>query len=207
MITCEFFAPPGQSLTLLVCAYGTYTPANGAGDAATETARAGVYTATIGEALSGWHTAHIVAAAGWELPIGDVYLVAGATCRVRSAAPGYASAISVPTGPVDPTWADVYADVYDEAGEALAGVVCSLRIAKEPAGSGQIYGGAIAEETSDANGRVRWPKRPVGATIEYWRGPADADPKRLKRATIQQADVVDGVYWLPRIVGHQDLEE
>jgi hypothetical protein len=83
MITCEFFAPPGQSLTLLVCEYGSYTPANGAGDAATETARAGVYTATIAEALSGWHTAHIVAAAGWELPIGDVYLVAGEICRVR----------------------------------------------------------------------------------------------------------------------------
>jgi len=82
-ITVEFFAPPGQSLTLLVCEYGTYTPANGAGDAATETARAGVYTAEISEALSGWHTAHIVAAAGWELPIGDVMLVDGETCRVR----------------------------------------------------------------------------------------------------------------------------
>jgi len=82
-ITVEFFAPPGQSLTLLVCEYGTYTPANGAGDAATETARAGVYTAEIAEALAGYHTAHIVAAAGWELPIGDVMLVDGETCRVR----------------------------------------------------------------------------------------------------------------------------
>lgn len=83
MITVEFFAPPGQSLTLLVCEYGTYTPANGAGDAATETARAGLYTAEIAEDLSGWHTAHIVSVAGWELPIGDVYLVSGATCRVH----------------------------------------------------------------------------------------------------------------------------
>jgi hypothetical protein len=81
-ITVEFFAPPNQSLTLLVCAHGVYTPANGSGDAATETARAGVYLATVAEALAGWHTAHIVAAAGWELPIGDVYLQAGQRCRV-----------------------------------------------------------------------------------------------------------------------------
>jgi hypothetical protein len=89
-INVEFFAPPGQSLTLLVCEYGTYTPANGAGDAATETARAGLYTATIAEALTGWHTAHIVAAAGWELPIGDVLMAAGEICRVRDHDPGMA---------------------------------------------------------------------------------------------------------------------
>jgi hypothetical protein len=28
-ITVEFFAPPGQSLTLLVCAHRSYTPVNG----------------------------------------------------------------------------------------------------------------------------------------------------------------------------------
>ena len=81
--TVEFFAPPGQSLTLLVCPHGEYTPANGAGDVATETARAGVYLATVAESLSGWHTAHIVADAGWELPIGDVYMVDGQRCRVH----------------------------------------------------------------------------------------------------------------------------
>jgi hypothetical protein len=80
-ITVEFFAPPGQSLTLLLCSHGTYTPANGVGDGATETARAGVYTATVAETLSGWHTAHIVLGSV-ELPIGDVYLVDGETCRV-----------------------------------------------------------------------------------------------------------------------------
>lgn len=93
-IAVEFFAPPGQSLTLLVCKRYTYTSVNGAGDAATETARAGLYTATIAEALSGWHTAHIVAAAGWELPIGDVYLAATGICRVRDHDPQVSAEIA-----------------------------------------------------------------------------------------------------------------
>lgn len=82
-ITVEFYAPPSQTLTLIVCEYGVYTPANGDGDAATETARAGVYTATVAESLSGWHTAHVSSSDGWELPLGDIYMVDGATCRVR----------------------------------------------------------------------------------------------------------------------------
>lgn len=82
----QFIAPPGQTLTLLVCPWDSLAPANGAGDAATETARAGVYQSTVDEtpALSGWHTAHVVSSAGWELPAGDVKIVDGETCRVGS---------------------------------------------------------------------------------------------------------------------------
>jgi hypothetical protein len=118
--------------------------------------------------------------------------------------PTYSIAAIAPTGSVDPDWANCYADVYDEDGVLEANVVCSLRISKEPSGSGQIFGGAATEETSDANGRVHWDNRPVGCQVEYWRGPADQDPKRIKRATIAAADVVGGVFWLPRIVGHEE---
>lgn len=204
MIKVELFAPPGQTLTLLVCEYGTYAAANGAGDAATETARAGLYTAEISETLSGWHTAHIVADAGWELPIGDVYLRDGATCRVRDASPSTQDPLRVPSGPEDAEWADLYADVYDDDGELESGVVCSLRLVAESTDVGQILSGGVVEATSDANGRVYWPKRPVGARVEYWRGAADTDPKRIKRTTISADDVSDGVYWLPQVIGHQD---
>jgi hypothetical protein len=65
-----------------------------------------------------------------------------------------------------------------------------------------IYDGVIAEATSDAQGEIVWPKRPIGAQLEYWRGPADQESRRVKRVTIAAADVVNGVYWLPSIVGH-----
>jgi hypothetical protein len=38
----QFVAPPNQTLTLLLCPWKSQAPANGAGDAATETDRAGV---------------------------------------------------------------------------------------------------------------------------------------------------------------------
>lgn len=118
--------------------------------------------------------------------------------------PTYSIELITAAGSVDPDWANVYGDVYDEDGVLEADVVCSLRISKEPSGSGQIFGGAASEATSDGNGRVCWVNRPVGCQVEYWRGAADANPKRTKRATINAADVVDGVFWLPRIVGHEN---
>jgi hypothetical protein len=196
----EFFAPPGQSLTLLLCAQGSYTPANGSGSAATETARAGLYTAAVAEDLTGWHTAHLKAAA-WELPAGDVFLRPNSTCRVRDASPSLQRASVTPSSSVDPGWADLYAEVYDEDGELEPDVVCTLRIIREPAGRGQIFGGGATECTSGADGRVCWPKRPVGCQVEYWRGGAELEPKRTKRATIAEDEVVDGVLWLPRLVG------
>lgn len=206
-ITLELLAPTGLTLTVDLYPYGSDTRANGSGDALVEaTNRKGLYTATIAEAITGWHTAHVLLSET-VIAVGDVYLVAGSTCRVRDASPSQSRANVVPSGGVDPEWADCYVDVYDEDGELEAGVVCSLRIVKEPSGSGQIFGGTAVEATSDANGRVCWPKRPVGCQIEYWRGGADADPKRIKRATIAAVDVVDGVFWLPRIVGHEDLTE
>ncbi len=72
----EFFAPPDQTLVLLLCEFGSTAPANGAGSVSTETARAGMYRAAVESdpPLAGWYTAHIVAAAAWELPIGDVWI-------------------------------------------------------------------------------------------------------------------------------------
>lgn len=56
----EFRAPPGLTLTLELYPYGSDTIGNTGGDTATEeTNRKGLYTATVTEALSGWHTAHI----------------------------------------------------------------------------------------------------------------------------------------------------
>ena len=77
--------------------------------------------------------------------------------------PTYSIAAIAPTGSVDPDWANCYADVYDKDGVLEADVVCSLRISKEPSGSGQIFGGAASEATSDANGRVHWDTRQSAA--------------------------------------------
>lgn len=72
----EFFAPTGLTLTLKLFPYGSDIIANGAGgDAATEaTNRKGLYSATVTESISGWHTAHVVDGSGNLIAVGDVYL-------------------------------------------------------------------------------------------------------------------------------------
>jgi hypothetical protein len=115
--------------------------------------------------------------------------------------PTYSIDLAAPAGSVDPNFCNVYADVYDGAGVLEKDVEVSLRIVREPSGSGAVFSGEIVTDTSDANGRVAWPGIPIGCRIEYWRGAAAADPKRTKQATIAATDVVGGVYWLPKIVG------
>lgn len=82
--TLEVFAPTGQTLIVELYPHGSDTIANGAGgDSLTEaTNRKGLYTATVAETLSGWHTAH-VKLGGVAILVGDVKMVDGATCRVR----------------------------------------------------------------------------------------------------------------------------
>ena len=118
--------------------------------------------------------------------------------------PEYALTAATVTGSTDPVWCHVYADVFDDSGQLEPGALVSLRIIKEPTGSGHVFGGGIATETADANGRVAWAgnrRLPVGCQIEYWRGAADADPKRVKKATIAATSVVSGSFWLPKLVG------
>lgn len=70
----EFVAPPGMTLTLYLYPYGSDTLANAGGDAATEaTNRDGLYSATVTEAISGWHTAHIYESAAL-VAVGAVYM-------------------------------------------------------------------------------------------------------------------------------------
>lgn len=82
--TIELFAAPGLTLTVELFAYLSDTIANGAGgDSLTEaTNRKGLYTATVSETLTGWHTAH-VKLSGTVIAAGDVYLVDGEMCLVR----------------------------------------------------------------------------------------------------------------------------
>lgn len=82
--TLEVLAPTGQTLTVELYPQGSDTIANGAGDSLTEaTNRKGLYTATVAEVLTGWHTAH-VKLGGVVILVGDAYMTDGATCRVRS---------------------------------------------------------------------------------------------------------------------------
>jgi hypothetical protein len=83
-VMIELLAPSGLTLTVELFPYSSDVIANGAGgDALAEaTNRKGLYTATVAETLSGWHTAH-VKLSGTVISVGDVYLVDGATCRVR----------------------------------------------------------------------------------------------------------------------------
>lgn len=118
--------------------------------------------------------------------------------------PTYTMTAVVVTGSTDPDWCYVYADVYDDDGQLDPGAAVSLRIVREPTGSGHVFGGGISTVNADANGRVAWAESkrlPIGCQIEYWRGAADADPKRAKKATIAAASVTGGVFWLPKIVG------
>ena len=156
-ITVEFIGPPGQTLTLLVCAYGTYTAANGAGDAATETARACLYTATVAEALSGWHTAHIVSADGWELAIGDVYMVDGSTCRVRARPAEDPAAGEVLVG----VGADSVTVTIAVGGVAVADA--DVWITSDAAGTSVVAGTL----QTDSNGRITF-MLDHGATYYLW---------------------------------------
>ncbi len=57
----EFEAPSGMTLTVELYPYGSDTIANTGGDTATEaTNRKGLYSASITESTSGWHTLHIL---------------------------------------------------------------------------------------------------------------------------------------------------
>ena len=76
----EFRAPSGLTLTLEVYPYGSDTIGNTGGDsAAEETNRKGVYTATVTEALTGWHTAHVMsgsdAIAVYDVDLNDTTVV------------------------------------------------------------------------------------------------------------------------------------
>lgn len=89
--TIELFAPTGLALTVELYPQGSDTIANGAGDSLTEaTNRKGLYTATVAETLSGWHTAH-VKLSGAVIAAGDVFLTDGETCRVRDHDPTVSS--------------------------------------------------------------------------------------------------------------------
>jgi hypothetical protein len=58
--TVEVLAAEGQTLTLHLYPWGSDTRANGSGDTLTEaTNRKGLYSATVTEAITGWHTAHV----------------------------------------------------------------------------------------------------------------------------------------------------
>lgn len=84
--TLELLAPTGLTLSVQLYPYGSDTIANGVGgDSLTEaTNRKGLYTATIAEAITGWHTAHVFLS-GTVIAAGDVYLIADEVCRVRDA--------------------------------------------------------------------------------------------------------------------------
>lgn len=127
--TLELFAPSGLALTVQLYPYGSDTIANGAGgDALTEaTNRKGLYTATIAEAITGWHTAHVFLS-GTVIAAGDVYLVAGATCRVRDHDPRLSTELAalavVPTAAVGATPAD--GDLTIIRGDAFSGTVSDV---------------------------------------------------------------------------------
>jgi hypothetical protein len=58
--TVEVLAAEGLTLTLHLYPWGSDTRANGSGDTLTEaTNRKGLYSATVTEAITGWHTAHV----------------------------------------------------------------------------------------------------------------------------------------------------
>ena len=81
--TLELLAPTGLTLTVELYPHGSDAIANTGGDSLTEaTNRRGLYTATISETLSGWHTAH-VKLSGTVIAAGDVLMADGQTCRVR----------------------------------------------------------------------------------------------------------------------------
>lgn len=85
--TLEVRAETGLSLTVKLFPYGSDTAANGSGDTLTEaTNRKGLYTATVSESISGWHTAHIFEA-GTCLAVHDVYLTDTATTHRCESAP------------------------------------------------------------------------------------------------------------------------
>ena len=81
--TLELLAPTGLTLTVELYPHGSDAIANTGGDSLTEaTNRKGLYTATVAETLSGWHTAHIKLS-GTVITAGDVLMVDSETCRVR----------------------------------------------------------------------------------------------------------------------------
>ena len=70
----ELRAPSGLSLTLELYPYGSDTIANTGGDSLTEaSARKGLYSATVTESLSGWHTAHVKSGSS-VIAVYDIYL-------------------------------------------------------------------------------------------------------------------------------------
>ncbi len=85
--TLEVRAETALSLTVKLFPYGSDTIANGSGDTLTEaTNRKGLYTATIAESISGWHTAHIFES-GTCIAVHDVYLTDTATTHRCESAP------------------------------------------------------------------------------------------------------------------------
>lgn len=85
--TLEVRAETALSLTVKLFPYGSDTIANGSGDTLTEaTNRKGLYTASIAESISGWHTAHIFEA-GTCIAVHDVYLTDTATTHRCESAP------------------------------------------------------------------------------------------------------------------------
>ena len=98
--------------------------------------------------------------------------------------------------------------MYDENGQLVKDTDVSIRIIKEPTGSGHVFSGKINTVKSDQNGLAAWAddiRFPVGCQIEYWRGPEEPATKKVKKITISASQVTDGVFWLPKIVG--GLEE
>jgi len=108
------------------------------------------------------------------------------------------------SGSNDQDWCYIYAYIYNENGQISPETEASIRIIKEPTGSGGIFSGKINTVKSDDNGLVSWSgdiRFPVGCQIEYWRGPSEPSSKNAKKVTVSSSLVSNGVFWLPKIVG------
>jgi hypothetical protein len=144
----EFQAPSGMTLTVKLYPYGSDSIANGAGgDSATEaTNRKGLYSASVAESITGWHTVHIFDASSNLIALYAVYMLDTTDIRRAEEAPArmyeeFAEWISGPNGEGAYTGT---LTIDNGAGTPLEGAIVNAR-----------RGGVLkASATTNASGQI-----------------------------------------------------
>lgn len=200
-LTVEVFPlPSGLTLTVQLYPLDSDTIANGAdGDSLVEaTNRKGLYRATVAEAITGWHTAHVMLG---STPIGGgwVYLAAGQVCRVAGPEASIVVAAEEPAPPVPtpstpPFVTGRYLAYYE--GLPQAGQTIELQLHTLPAGDvGAAYDRDYSETTA-GDGTCDFVGLVEGAVYLARR---NSGPWR--RITIPEDEDGDGVVDLTSIFG------
>lgn len=195
--TIELLAPSGLTLTVELFPYSSDVIANGAGgDALTEaTNRNGLYTATVAETLSGWHTAH-VKLSGTVIAAGDVHMIAGETCRVREHDPQISTEIAalavVPlaAGAAAPAAGTLTIRRGDTVTLTVSGLAAQLPAGETWADVVQIWFGA-KKSTDDEDADALLIVEDTDGLL-VCNAVAAADLDATQTATITVTDAVDG---------------